>query len=230
MGGPRDGAGAAPSLIVLYGGTFDPVHYGHLAIARAAGRALDSVVRLLPAADPPHRPPPGADAAQRAAMVALAVAGDARLCVDRRELARGGRSYTVDTLRELRREVGQAPLALLLGADSFLGLAGWKEWRALAGLAHFVVAARPGDRLDPLPPPLAAEMEARWAERPEALSEAPSGRVLRLGQPLNAVSATDVRARIAAGRPWRHLVPAAVADHIERLGLYRHGTGAAPPL
>ncbi|MEL1263862.1 nicotinate-nucleotide adenylyltransferase [Pseudoxanthomonas putridarboris] len=217
-------------LRLYYGGTFDPVHDGHLAIARAARDELGVPVRLMPAADPPHRAPPGADARQRAHLLDLAVQDEAGLSVDRRELRRAerepdSRSYTVDTLRELRAELGQdAPIALLIGADSLIGLPTWREWRALFGLAHFVVAERTGSPLDAdLPDILATELAARWAPSPMALSDAPAGRVFRLRQPLQPESATDIRLRIAAGRPWRHLVPPAVAAAItdERLYLSR---------
>lgn len=213
---------AGGGLVVLYGGTFDPVHNGHVAIARAAHAALGSTVRMMPAADPPHRPPPGATAAQRARMLDLAVAGEPGLCVDRRELERDGPSYTVLTLRELRAADPRVPVALLVGADSFLGLPGWRQWRELFRLAHFVVADRPGQALEPqaLPGELAAEAAGRWAADPAALLDAPAGRVLRLGQPLHDVSATGLRDRIRGGRRWEHLVPEAVAAHIRRHGLY----------
>lgn len=220
------------SLRVYYGGTFDPVHDGHLAIARAARDALDATIRLMPAADPPHRAPPGANAAQRARMLDLAVAGEPRLLVDTRELARAGRSYTVETLRELRREIGDAaPVALLVGADSFLDLPQWREWQALFDLAHFVVAQRPGSPLEQgLAPELAALVAGRGAADAAALRAAPAGRVLRLNQPLHAESASEVRQRIAAGQPWRDLVPAPVAVYIERHGLYAGRAAAGAPL
>ncbi|WP_242113128.1 nicotinate-nucleotide adenylyltransferase [Luteimonas aquatica] len=210
------------SLRVYYGGTFDPVHNGHLAIARAARDALHRTIRLMPAADPPHRPPPGATAAQRVAMLDLAVAGEPGLRVDRRELERAGRSYTIDTLRALRDEYGaQAPLALLVGADSFLALPSWKDWRQLFSEAHFVVAERPGSPLDAgLPPELAAAVAGRWADAAAELEAAPAGRVLRLRQPLHEASATGIRDLIAAGGPWRERLPAPVADYIALNGLY----------
>lgn len=229
-----DGAPAAGALLLFYGGTFDPVHNGHLAIARAARDALGCPVRFMPAADPPHRPAPGASAPQRAAMLELALAGEPGLCLDRRELARPGRSYTVDTLRALRGEVGRAPVALLVGADSFLGLPDWKDWRSLFELAHFVIAERPGEPLERMPEALAAEVAGRWAVSAAELEAAPAGRVLRLRQPLHDVSATRLRALVGSGGAWRHLVPAAVADCIERLRLYGDGdataTATAPPL
>lgn len=206
------------SLLVFYGGTFDPVHDGHLAIARAARDRLSAQVRLMPAADPPHRAPPGADAEQRARMLDLAVAGEAGLIVDRRELRREGRSYTVETLREVRAEVGPGQaLALLVGADSFLDLPKWREWQALFELAHFVVAERPGSVLDPIRTGFA---QGRETADIATLRSEPAGRVYRLNQPLHAESASQVRALMAAGEPWREHVPAPVAAYIERHGLY----------
>lgn len=221
-------------LLLFYGGTFDPVHHGHLEIARHARDALECDVRLMPAADPPHRAAPGADAGHRAAMLALAVAGQPGLEVDRRELGRAGPSYTVDTLRALRDETGpEAPLALLVGADSLLGLPDWHQWRALFDLAHLVVADRPGSRLEGrrLPPALGEATEGRWVERPLALRERPAGHLLRLRQPLHPGSASRVREAIAAGARWRELVPAPVADYIVHHRLYGvHGVPTPPQL
>ncbi len=208
-------------LRVLYGGTFDPVHEGHLAIARSARDALEATVHLMPAADPPHRAPPGASARDRVAMLRLALRGEPGLALDLRELGREGRSWTVDTLRALREDIGgAAPVALLVGADSFAGLPQWKEWEALFGLAHFVVASRDGTPLEDLPAPLARVLEGRRAASAQALREAPAGQVWCLRQPLHPQSASDIRARIAGGRPWRHLVPDAVAAYIQAGGLY----------
>jgi len=111
------------TIPMLYGGTFDPVHNGNLAVADLASALFDADVSVLPSADPPHRAPPGASAEQRAAMLDLAIAGHPRLHVDRRELRRAGPSYSVDTLREVRNEIGpDASLAWLLGADAFRDL------------------------------------------------------------------------------------------------------------
>lgn len=219
-------------LTVFYGGTFDPVHNGHLAIARSARDVLGATIRLMPAADPPHRAPPGASAHQRARMLDLAVAGERGLVVDRREFERDARSYTVDTLREVRAEVGdEAPIALLVGADSLLDLPLWKDWQALFALAHFVIAERPGKSLDAgLSPELQAFTAGRWVDGAKALRAAPAGRLLRLGQPLQGESATDIRHRIATARPWRSLVAPAVAEYIDRHRLYANRAGASAPL
>lgn len=218
-------------LKLFYGGTFDPVHNGHLAIARAARDELDTTVRLMPAADPPHRAPPGADAAQRARMLELAIGDEPGLVVDRRELDREGRSYSIDTLRELRAEIGPiAPIALLIGADSFIGLPGWREWEGLFGLTHFVVAPRAGSPLDgQLPPELASMSAGRWADSPDILKSRPAGRLFLLGQPLQPESASEVRHRIANGQAWLDLVPAAVAGFILGHGLYPRPVGAFSP-
>jgi nicotinate-nucleotide adenylyltransferase len=211
-------------LTIWYGGTFDPVHCGHLAIAGAAADLFGVPVTLAPAADPPHRAATGADAAQRARMLDLAVADDPRLRVDRRELRRAGPSWTVDTLHELRAGLGEAaPLALLLGADSFRSLPTWHDWRRLPELAHFIVAGRSaGGEPDDLPAALAAVADGRWTRDPAALASAAAGRLYALRQPLRAESATAVRRAIAAGDPaWRDWVPEAVAAFIEATGLYR---------
>ena len=218
-------------LNLFYGGTFDPVHNGHLAIARAARDELGCTVRLMPAADPPHRAPPGADAEQRARMLELAIADEPGLLVDRRELDRDGRSYSIDTLRELRATLGaDAPIALLIGADSFIGLPGWHEWRALFDFTHFVVAPRPGSPLDgQLPKELATMAEGRWAGSPEVLESTPAGRLFLLDQPLQSESASEVRRRIANGQAWLDLVPAAVAGFILGNGLYPRPAAESSP-
>lgn len=228
---------AASPLRLIYGGTFDPVHAGHLAIARTARDELGVPVHLMPAADPPHRPPPGANAAQRARLLALAVSGERKLHVDLRELVRAQRepdrrSYTIDTLRELREELGDAvPVALLIGADSLIGLPTWKAWASLFELAHFIVAERPGSSLDAgLTAEVTAALAPRWTFTPADLHASPAGRVFRLRQPLHPGSATEVRRRIAAGEPWRALVPDAVADAIADERLYSSRADGVGPL
>ncbi len=213
-------------LHLYYGGTFDPIHLGHLAIACAARDELAALVHLVPAADPPHRAAPGATAEQRAQMLELALAGQPGLQLDRRELQRAGQqlapSYTVETLRELRQALGPAtPIAWLLGADAFVELHRWHQWEALFELAHFVIAARPGTSLDLRDAPqLAAAVQGRWSANADELVAAPAGRLWQLHHPLRGESASAVRAQIAAGGAWQALVPAAVASFIAREGLY----------
>jgi nicotinate-nucleotide adenylyltransferase len=216
-------------LEILYGGSFDPVHDGHLAVARNARDAVAAQVSLMPAADPPHKGPLQADARQRLAMLELAVDGEAGLAVEACELDRDGPSYTVDTLRFLREHrVGEQPLAILVGADSFLSLPTWKEWRSLFELAHILIAERSGSGLDTtLPEPLAGMAAGRWTDSPEDLREASAGLLLRLDQPLRPESASEVRRRIAVGADWRALVPPSVADYIVENRLYGAVTGAS---
>jgi nicotinate-nucleotide adenylyltransferase len=216
------------ALALFYGGTFDPVHAGHVAVASAARDALGADVAFLPAADPPHRPAPGASAQQRARMLELAIAGQPGFSVDCRELQRAGPSYTVDTLRGLRAGRGpDAPLAWLVGADAFRGLPDWHDWRELFGLAHFVVAVRPGHGLDALPDDLAQACAGRWVDRPGDLAGRPAGGLFRLEMPLHPASATELRRRLRAGEPHGGWLSAAVADYIRAQGLYRADTAPA---
>lgn len=219
-------ATAAP-LHLLYGGTFDPIHLGHLAVARAALATTGAAhLDFLPAADPPHRGPPGAAFADRLDLLRAALAGEppptvGTWAIDPREGARQGPSYTVHTLREWRQEHGEArPLGFVLGADAFLGLTSWHEWQALFGLAHLLVARRPGSVLDGLPPELRAALDGRWATEAADFHTAPSGCVAVLDLPLQPESATAVREAVAGRRPPFGL-PAGVAAVIAARGLYR---------
>ena len=216
-------------ITILYGGTFDPVHEGHLAVAEAAAARFGVDVSLLPSADPPHRAPPGATAAQRTAMLDLAVAGHPRLRVDRRELLRSGPSYTVDTLSEVREEVGpEVPLAWLLGADAFRDLHRWHNWLYLFDLAHLIVAVRPGHSLEAFDPVLQTRIAGRWTDDPDALQRAPCGLLFRLDLPLRPEAASHLRASIAAGRRWDDQTTPAVAAYIRAHGLYA-GPETSPP-
>lgn len=211
--------------VLAFGGTFDPVHAGHLAVARAVRDAFGAEVRLLPAADPPHRPAPGASAEARAEMLELAIAGEPGLVVDRRELRRPGPSWTVLSLAELRAELGpEAPLAWVLGADAFRGLPSWHEWTRLPALAHLVVVTRPGHGLEALPEPLEVLLAGRWARQPGELEQAPAGRVFRLEAIPHPASASELRRRLAAGQGGGDWLAPAVAAYIARHGLY-----TAPP-
>ncbi|HET8763932.1 MAG TPA: nicotinate-nucleotide adenylyltransferase [Rhodanobacter sp.] len=207
--------------LALFGGTFDPIHIGHLTVAWEAAELLDAEVRLLPANVPPHRAMPIASAAERVAMLRVALAGQSRLVLDPRELARRGPSYTVDTLRELRAEQGERPLVLLLGADAFAGLPGWHAWRALFDLAHIGVLSRPGVTA-PLAPELLAAIATRRTTDPAPLRASPAGCVIDLAVTPLEVSATRIRELLAAGRDPRYLLPAGLFDDPALLAPYRH--------
>ena len=196
--------------LAILGGTFDPVHNGHLRVAWEAAEALDAQVHLMPAHVPPHRPAPIASAAMRVRMLKTALRGQSRLTLDTRELDRAGASYTVDTLRALRAEIGDArPLVLLVGADAFGGLPTWREWHALFDLAHVAMLTRPG-RTEPWSAELLAEAAPRRASDAEELRRSSHGRVLSLPVTPLDISATAVRALLASGREPRWLMPDAL--------------------
>jgi len=215
----------ALSPIGVFGGTFDPIHYGHLRLAEEMAEALGlSEVRFIPAGQPPHRDIPRTRSAHRLEMVRRAVAGNPRFVADDREIRRASPSYTVDTLAALRGELAtDQPLWLLLGADAFLGLPTWHDWRRLFELAHVAVAQRPGANLllsDVLPSPLRDEMRARQVADGSAMG-AGGTIVLRSMTPLD-ISATAIRESLAMQRSARYLLPDAVLDYITQEKLYQH--------
>lgn len=231
MGGARQRRGArlttgarrpAGRPIGILGGTFDPVHVGHLRAAIEMRDALDlAEVRLLPAHVPPHRPQPAASAEHRLALLRLAVRGVPGIRIDERELGRAGPSYTVDTLSELRAELGARPLCLLVGEDAFRGLSTWHRWQALFDLAHVVVMQRPPMPNAPdLPAVLAKFVAGRVAHSPSALAAAPAGLVWRQAIPPLDVSATRIRALLRAGHSARFLMTDSCLRYIRGHHLY----------
>lgn len=209
--------------LAVFGGTFDPVHIGHLRAAWEASEALDAEVRLVPAKTPPHRPQPVASARERAALLRTALRGQDRLGLDLRELDRAGPSYTFDTLTSLRAEVGGLrPLVLLIGADAFAELSAWHRWRELFGLAHVCVLTRPA-QIPEMSRELAAEVSARRVDDVEALRADACGRVLHMVVSALGISATRIRRLLASGREPRWLVPQALLDDPALLAPYRKG-------
>ncbi|HET7299809.1 MAG TPA: nicotinate-nucleotide adenylyltransferase [Oleiagrimonas sp.] len=206
--------------LALFGGTFDPVHLGHLSVAWEAAEILDAEVRLMPASVPPHRPAPRASAAERVAMLRAALRGQDRLKLDTRELDRSGPSYTVDTLAGLRAEEGARPLVLLVGVDAFSGLSSWHRWRELFQLAHVGVLHRPGFPRA-LPTELADEVKGRCTADVTDLHATPAGRVIELDVTPLEVSATRIRQLLASGRDPRYLLPAGLFDDPALLASYR---------
>lgn len=183
----------------LLGGTFDPIHLGHLRAAENAREALAlDRVAFVTAAFPPHRAEPLSSGRDRFAMVALATAGQPAFFASDAELDRGGPSYTVDTLRAWRRERPTDDLVLLVGSDAFAEMNTWHEAEAVFGLCRVAVVARPGE--------------------PEAPGQ---GAALRVDGPGLPVSSSEIRRRVKAGHSVRYLVPDPVADFIEKRGLYR---------
>lgn len=216
----------ATSPIGLIGGTFDPIHYGHLRLAEELGEVLKlGEVRFVPAGQPPHRGAPHAPAAHRLEMVRLATADNARFSVDDREVRRAGPGYTFDTLTELRAEAGEArPLVLILGADAFLEFATWHRWHEVLALAHLVVAHRPGfppERWgERMPQPLAREYDARLLRQPLATHLQPAGGIVVVPFTALDISATRIRDQLKSGASPRYLLPASVLDYIRTNRLY----------
>lgn len=202
-------------MIGVLGGTFDPVHYGHLRTALEVQQALGlEQVRLIPLRDPPHRRAPRATPEQRLNMLRLAVGKDPLLQVDDRELKRGGKSYTLDTLRSLHSELGQTTLCLLLGSDAFRGFPDWHQPEKILQLAHLVVVHRPGDRIAQFYP-------ERWCRQPGELHAGNAGRLL--AQPITQldISASAIRAQLRSGASPRYLLPDPVLELIQRQRIYR---------
>jgi nicotinate-nucleotide adenylyltransferase len=216
----------ATAPIGVLGGTFDPIHYGHLRLAEELGERLRlEEVRFFPSGTPPHRSAPAVTADHRLAMTRLAAAGNARFAVDDRELRRTGPGYTFDTLKELRADLGDArPLALLLGADAFLEFATWHRWREIFRLAHVAVAHRPGFPVERwterMPEPLAREYSARLMQQPLAIHLSPAGGIVIVPFTALEISATAIRDMLHAGASPRYLLPGAVLDYIRSHGLY----------
>ncbi len=205
------------------GGTFDPVHFGHLRLAEEMAECLDlERVLFIPAGQPPHRGAPRTAAVHRLEMVRRAVVGNPRFVADAREVERAAPSYTVDTLTALRTELGpERPLWLLLGADAFLGLPDWHQWRRLFERANIVVAERPGSRAqhtDAMPDALRHEVAQR--EIADGAVAGPAGAILlRRMTPLD-ISATALRGILARRGSVRYLLPDAVLDYIHEQKLY----------
>ena len=209
----------------VFGGTFDPIHYGHLRLAEemAEGLGLGRVL-FIPAGQPPHRGVPRTDATHRLEMVRRAIAGNPFFSADAREVERASPSYTVDTLTALRAEQGNdQALWLLLGADAFLALPTWHEWRRLFDLANIAVAARPGARppqSDDLTEPLKSEVLKRRVADGSAAGSA-GAVLLRKMTPLD-ISATAIRDTLKRRGSARYLLPDAVLDYIYEHQLYTH--------
>ncbi|MDD9855895.1 MAG: nicotinate-nucleotide adenylyltransferase [Gammaproteobacteria bacterium] len=215
-------------LCGLFGGTFDPIHLGHLrpvaAAARAAGLAK---VIYIPAGAPPHRPRPVASAGDRLAMVKMALDAELKdsaaadmeikLEVDDIEIKRRGPSFTFDTVQELQRRAPQTRYALLLGLDALLGLETWHRWEALQRGVHIIGIARPGWRA---PAPLPAWWRRAQVESAAELRAAAAGKIFIAETSTAAVSSTAVRARIQAGGDAGEWLPPAVRDYIRDQNLY----------
>jgi nicotinate-nucleotide adenylyltransferase len=208
--------------IGLFGGTFDPIHYGHLRTAFELWQALKlAQVRFLPTGNPPHREAPLTTPELRVQMVSAAIAGISAFVVDDRELRRRGMSYSVDTLTELRAEFPDRSLCLMVGMDAFLGLPTWHRWREIFDLAHVVVAHRPGWKA-PMTGPLGEVMVDRGTGSVRDLHAAPAGKIYVHAVTQLEIASTDLRQLILSGKDLRYLVPDAVRELILSTGCYSH--------
>jgi len=210
-------------LHALFGGTFDPIHFGHLrpveALAKQTGLQR---VTLLPNNVPPHRPQPEASSAQRVAMLRCAIRDLPLFEIDTRELERETPSWTVTTLEAWRTERGaEQPLAFIIGQDSLLSLSKWHRWQDLLSLCHLLVCQRPGypTRFDS--PDMQRWLEQHLAPDIRQLHQQPAGHIWLADTPLYDISATEIRRRRHQNQPCDDLLPAAVIDYIDREGLYR---------
>jgi len=210
----------------LLGGTFDPVHNAHLALAHAALRELGLYgVRWIPSGRPGHRDAPATPVEHRLAMLRLALSGEPRFTLDEADALSAEATYTVNTLARLRRELGPSlPLVLIIGADQLAALDTWRDWRQLFDAAHIAVAERPGYAIAPdrLPAPVAAELVAREATTPGALGEQSAGRIIRFAMAPLDVSATAIRVALAQHPTPGMPVPAPVLSYIQSHALYRN--------
>ncbi|HXY76941.1 MAG TPA: nicotinate-nucleotide adenylyltransferase [Steroidobacteraceae bacterium] len=215
--------------IGVFGGTFDPIHCGHLRTAFELWQELHlAEVRFVPTGTPPHRDQLYANAEVRLRMVRAAIADQPRFVVDDREVRRSGISYSVDTLTELRALYPDRSLCLLLGMDAFLGLPNWHRWRELLTLAHIVVAHRPGWRV-PTTGPLGEVMVDHGTGSIRTLHEELAGRLYVRAVTQLEISSTELRALIVAGRDPRYLVPDSVRQIIQETRCYAPRQGSSTP-
>jgi nicotinate-nucleotide adenylyltransferase len=210
-------------MIGLLGGTFNPIHYGHLRMAEelAESLLLDEV-RFIPSATPPHKALPEVSAAQRAAMVQLAIEGNATFKLDTRELQRSGASYTIETLMSLRQELDtEASLVLFMGTDAFRQLDHWHRWQELLNYCHIALVQRPQPINEPLSKTLETYLSERYSEHPEDLQKQSAGFITMQHITALDISSTAIRERLRQGLSTRYLMPGPVIDYLQKNALYQ---------
>lgn len=209
-------------MLGIYGGTFDPIHHGHLRTALEVREALGlAEVRFIPCGYPSHRWQPEASSEMRLRMLELALQGAGpEFKIDTRELMRKGPSYMVDTLQSLRIQIANAPLALIVGLDAFQGFSQWHSWRSLFDLAHVIVMHRPNADETLADPVLSEFVQNRVVGSTEMLHTQPAGRVHFIEVTQLAISASRIRELVRQGRSPRYLLPESVLGYIQAQGLY----------
>lgn len=210
-------------LCAYFGGTFDPVHWGHLRSAEQLARKIDlQQIVLLPNNVPPHRPQPEASPEQRLAMLKAAIVNNPLFTIDDRELRRASPSWTVTSLELIRREHGpHQPLAFIIGQDALLTLNQWHCWQDLLELSHLIVSRRPGYATQHSDPRIEAWLTQHTITDSAALNKAANGFIYQVETDLISISATDIRRRLYQHQDCQDLLPKPVIDYIEKSYLYR---------
>ena len=214
-------------LIGLLGGTFNPIHFGHLRMAQELADTLNlAEIRFIPAANPPHKAAPTVAAQQRAEMVQLAIADNPLFKLDTRELNRQGASYTIDTLMSLRAELGEnASLCLLMGSDAFTKLDSWHRWEALLNYCHIILVQRPNSITKKISEKLSDKMtiflSEHYTENGDDLAEKTTGYIHMQQITAQDISATYIREKLASGISAKYLVPDSVLAYIQQHQLYK---------
>jgi len=213
-------------LVGIFGGTFDPIHYGHLRVAEEIVETVGlQKMYFVPAGMPRLRYSPVASSQHRVEIVRLAIQKNPDFVLDEREIYRDGVSYSIDTVREFKQEFGEeVRLCFILGADAFIKLPEWNNWKELFNLCHFIVSTRPGYSLtlikELLSKELREECSQRWVSNTESLRKDTSGLIFIASTTMLDISATSIRAHIAVGRSVRHLVPSVTVNYISENKLY----------
>jgi nicotinate-nucleotide adenylyltransferase len=213
-------------LVGIFGGTFDPIHYGHLRIAEEIVKTVGlQKLYFVPAGMPRLRHSPVASAKHRVEIVRLAIQKNPAFVLDDREIYRDGVSYSIDTVREFKQEFGEeVRLCLILGVDAFIKLSDWNNWKELFNLCHFIISTRPGYILtsinELLPKELREECSQRWVSSAESLRKDTGGLIFIASTTMLDISATSIRADIAVGRSVRYLVPDIAVNYISANKLY----------
>lgn len=215
------------SLIGIYGGTFDPIHYGHLRIAEELVENLHlDELRFIPAGQPRLRNQPIASQHQRCVMLNKAIRDNSKFELDTREIRSRGESYSVETLKKLNQEYAERQVAFcfIVGADAFIKLPSWYHWRELFSLCHLIVVNRPGfsmiNKQSDLPQELTIECQDRWVEQADLLKKSASGFIYCAATTPLAISATTIRNAILTGKSLRYLLPDSVIQYIYRYHVY----------
>ncbi len=210
-------------LIGLLGGTFNPIHFGHLRMAQELADALNlDEVRFIPAANPPHKTTPTVSAQQRAAMVQLAIDDNPLFKLDARELERAGASYTIDTLISLREELGsKASLFLMMGSDAFTKLDSWHRWDELLNYCHIILVQRPNAKSEKLSDKMTTFLSQHYTENLDDLAEKTAGYIHMQAITAQDISATHIREKLATGNSAKYLMPDTVLAYIQQQQLYK---------